>query len=122
MAFVQLNPRTIPTERNDCVVRALTIALNRSYDEMHAICGAAGRKPRKGMYVYQIEQALQKKFTWVMRHERVTFAQFARINPKGRFVVIKRGHAVALIDGVWYDSSPEICGARSRVTSFCRID
>jgi hypothetical protein len=122
MAFVQLNPRTIPTERNDCVVRALTIALNRSYDEMHAICGAAGRKPNQGMLIYEIEYAIQKQFIWVMRHERVSFARFAKQNPVGRFVVVKRGHAVALVDGVWYDSHPDACGSRNKVMSYCRVD
>jgi hypothetical protein len=122
MAFIQLNPRTIPTESNDCVVRALTIALNKSYDEVHAICGASGRRPNKGMTVYEIEQATKLRFDLIPRNKRVSFAQFAEQNPTGRYVVIKRGHAVALIDGVWYDAHRSACGPRSKVMTYCKID
>ena len=122
MKFKQINPRTIPTESNDCVVRALTIALNKSYDEMHAICGAAGRRPNRGMSVYEIEQATSLRFDLIPRSQRVSFAQFAKQNSTGRYVVIKRGHAVALVDGVWHDAYKTTCGARSKVLSYCKID
>ena len=50
-----------------------------------------------------------------------TFAQFAASNPVGRFVVLRRGHAVALIDGTFLDSAYRTCGPRARVTSWCRV-
>lgn len=36
-------------ERNDCTVKALSIATGMPYDEAHSLCAAHGRMPRKGM-------------------------------------------------------------------------
>jgi len=126
--FKQVNPRTIPTESNDCVVRAMAVALDKHYEDVHTVCGMVGRKPRQGMTVAKIEEAVylstqnpESKFTWVMKYDRPTFAQFARGNPTGRFIVVRRGHAVALINGVWHDAYKTGCGSRARVMSFCKV-
>ena len=127
MKFKQINARTIQTEANDCVVRAMTVALERSYEEMHDVCSAAGRQPRRGMPIYEIEQALTKilsldtKMQFIPRSQRMTFAQFVKQNPTGRYVVIRRGHAVALIDGVWHDAHESGCGARARVMCYSKL-
>jgi len=126
--FKQVNPRTIPDESNDCAVRAMAVALDKAYEDVHKVCGMAGRPPRKGMTVSEIEKAVHmstrnpdSKFTWMTKHARPTFAQFANSNPTGRFIVVRKGHAVALIDGVWYDAVKSGCGARARVMSFCKV-
>jgi hypothetical protein len=118
-------------EHRDCVVRALSLAFNRAYQDVHAICAAAGRKPGRGMYANQIDDALKAltgdpkaKAVWTweyMSAKRPTFAQFAKENPVGHFVVSKRGHMVALIDGVYHDAHPSGCGARCRVIRHYRI-
>jgi hypothetical protein len=110
--YIKNNPRTIDAETNDCVVRALSLAFNREYGEVHGVCAKVGRKPRRGMYRSQTDKAIQiltgnktavlEKYS---RGNRCTLKTFARDNPKGNFVVIKRGHAVALIDGVYHDNS-----------------
>jgi len=50
-----------------------------------------------------------------------TFAQFAASNPVGRFIVLRNGHAVALINGTFLDSAARTCGPRARVTAWCRV-
>lgn len=47
--------RAALNEKNDCVVRAITAASNGaySYEEIHALCKAAGRKDGEGMYSIQ---------------------------------------------------------------------
>lgn len=50
-----------------------------------------------------------------------TFAQFAASNPVGRFIVLRKGHAVALINGTFLDAAAHTCGPRARVTSWCRV-
>lgn len=131
MQFKPANPRPDGfAETNDCVVRALSLAFNRAYADVHDICSSVGRKPRRGMYRTQTDAAIRlltgnndAKGTLCVGASRslLTFAQFARENPVGRFVVIKRGHAVALIDGVYHDmGNSASCGARCRVQYFYR--
>ena len=128
MKFIKKNPRTISTEKNDCVVRAMTIAYDSSYEVVHKACEAAGRRPQRGMNGYQVIKALELltgredvSMTWYkIKSDRPTMAQFVRANPKGRFLTIIHGHAVALIDGVYYDASEP--GARHRVWAYARLD
>ena len=49
-------------EENDCVVRAITAASNGAYtyEEVHAICKAAGRKNGEGMWSSQSMPVMQK--------------------------------------------------------------
>ena len=125
MKFKTSNPRPDGlAENNDCVVRALSLAFNKPYTEVHQACAAAGRRPRRGMFRSQTDRAIQtitgkldaRGSTFPYRNHRPTFAQFASMNPEGHFIVIKRGHAVALIDGVYHDMCGSAsCGARCRV-------
>lgn len=47
-------------ETNDCVVRALSVATQLPYAEMHTYLATDyGRKPRKGMYTGQYHRALE---------------------------------------------------------------
>jgi len=48
-----------PFETDDCTVLALAHVLNSSYAEAHAICEAAGRKPRTGMFCIDIHRMLK---------------------------------------------------------------
>jgi hypothetical protein len=131
MQFKPANPRPDGlSETNDCVVRALSLAFNRPYVEVHEVCASVGRKPRRGMFRIQTDAAIAKitgdASAAGVRLSRYTtgyptFAQFARENPVGRFVVIKRGHAVALIDGVYHDvAQSAACSARCRVQYYYR--
>jgi hypothetical protein len=110
--YICNNPRTIETETNDCVVRALSLAFNRDYSEVHTMCAKAGRKARRGMRRAQTDAVIQMltankqaKLERYTRGNRCTLKTFARDNAKGNFIVIKRGHAVALIDGVYHDNT-----------------
>jgi hypothetical protein len=124
--FVAANPRSedFQGERNDCVVRALSIAANLHYSTAHEYCARAGRPSRRGMYEPQINRAISLiegrtvQMNWVS--SKMTLAQFASLNPVGRFMVSKRGHAVALIDGVYHDMAD--CGARSVVRKWYRFE
>jgi hypothetical protein len=126
--FIAANPRSpdFSGERNDCVVRALSIASGLHYATAHEYCAKAGRPRGRGMYDPQVDRAISliegKQVEMEWSFERRTFAEFARLNPVGRFIVLKRGHAVALVDGVYHDMALSICGARSIVRKFYRFE
>ncbi len=107
--FASANPRSIEGESNDCVVRALSLAFNKPYAEVHALCAKIGRDKGRGMRWGQIDLAIQELTgNGIAKMDRPTrkqtFSTFARDHKRGNYVVIKRGHAVALIDGVFHDA------------------
>jgi hypothetical protein len=124
--FISANPRpTDLKESNDCTVRATSLAMNLPYLDVHKKFEFAGRQPRRGVSMTTMNRALclitKSSKVMVRVLDEPTFAQFARANPKGRFIVVKRGHAVALIDGVWHDAHIKCAGARSRVRYYYEV-
>jgi hypothetical protein len=111
-------------ENNDCVVRAFSLALNKPYDEVHAICAKHGRKPNRGCLAgVQRDVAKHYGMQGIMldignlgKREGIypTLAMFLRRFPKGHFYVARRGHAFTIIDGVVHDWARGT-GHRSRI-------
>ena len=138
MQVIAANPRPDSlAESKDCVVRALSLAFNKPYLDVHAICAKVGRRKHQGMRTPAIDAAIgmltgnmadglqqTTKYNRVHtdKHPRLTFAQFAAKYPKGRFVVVMRGHALALIDGVYHDMYSAAVGARCRVCAFYEVN
>ena len=114
--FIKANPRD-RVESNDCSVRAVSVASGLPYYKVHAAFTEAGRKTGKGVSVRIMIAALEKlgimqqPETLVFR--RPTLSYWLSNNPTGNWVIVKRDHAFAILDGVVHDSSP--VGARSRV-------
>lgn len=124
--FISANPRPEDLrESNDCTVRATSLAMNKHYFDVHKAYASVGRKPRHGVTVSTMNEALKVLTTservMIRALDEPTFSQFAKDNPKGRFIVVKRKHAVALIDGVWHDAHASCAGARCRVKFYYEI-
>lgn len=110
-------------DRNDCVVRAMSLVANVPYAEVAALALKHGRKPGKGTsHATQAAMARDLGMAQVLdcywgrfRSLRPTLASFMRSNPFGHFYVVRRGHAFVVIDGVVHDWSASDTGARSRV-------
>jgi len=113
-------------ERNDCAVRAVAISAAISYREAHQLLAAEGRRSRRGTKTWMTERAIKKAGA---KLEEVTFT-YLRQNPTlaeavhrlniGRYLIITRGHALTLIDGVIHDAGT-ISGPRSRVRRAFRV-
>lgn len=108
--LVHYNPNPVNASTTDCVIRALSKALNKSWDDVYwdlceegAKLGVWGdRLPvwtkylrENGFYRYAIPNSCPHCYT---------IERFAEDNPKGRFVVATDSHVVAVIDGDVYDS------------------
>jgi hypothetical protein len=114
-------------EWNDCSVRALAIAAGITYGQAHDLLKAQGRKDRKGARVYMIRAAAastakvedvlvrQPKTHWMGGYSYTcpTLSQVIRKHSSGRYILITRNHAIALVDGVIYDSFEP--GAKTRI-------
>jgi hypothetical protein len=98
-----------PKERNDCVVRALTSALDTDYGKAHRICRHAGRRNRNGMIthkaVLQVREEWGQKYRTLKRGVGGTLANFIATHPIGSFVVTVRRHAIAIVNGAANDDT-----------------
>ena len=93
-------------DKNDCVVRAVMAATGCSYETASAMLAAAGRKMGKGTFaetwrlVYDKYLGLEKLD---IKAEFWTVAAFIAAHPKGSYIVHKKRHAFAVVDGILHD-------------------
>lgn len=120
----------------DCTVHATAIAAQIPYYEAHQLLARFGRRPRHGVNynafisgvcvlsegkigayrVQRVKIGSHDSGERLMRRPQayVTLGQFLKDFPNGRFVVRKRGHVFAVIDGKQFDASPN--SLRCRLT------
>lgn len=118
------------SDRNNCALNAMSIVFNKPYYEVYRTFKDFGRVGGKGSSVRMITMALNvlKQGTpekainnWQMPTKvKLSLSKFARMYPKGKYYVIKSNHALALIDGVWYDN--QVPNPRSYVKYFFKVD
>ena len=121
------------SETNDCVVRAFMMTLDLSYDKAHKfVAEKFKRVNRKGTYTQMYMKNIlgcQKngyKMNLMGYHPSRVFGDrkkllnpkykketgytvksFMEQHPVGRYFIIVKGHALALVDGVLYGNSDE---------------
>ena len=108
--WMRCNPNPGHKEVPDCVVRALAIALNRRwldiYDDLYAVGRREFDMPSSdavwGKYLYQM--GFQPFLLPESCPRCVTIRAFSRMFPRGTYIIGTGSHAVAVIDGDYYDS------------------
>lgn len=141
MKFVEHNARPEGIkERSDCFIRAMTKASGLPYEQVHKVFKASGRPDRRGTPWHAVRHGTpallgaETQFVMFDYHYesignywsrqrravgRPTLAQFAAEHKTGRYVIVIRSHAFAMIDGVQYDTAKN--GTRSRVMGYIKI-
>lgn len=120
-------------ETNDCVVRAFMVSLDLSYDKAHKfVADKFNRHSRKGTYTnvylknildcqkngykmtlmgYHPSQAFGYRKKLVnpnyKKETGYTVKSFMEQHTVGRYFIIVKGHALALVDGVLYGNQSE---------------
>ena len=126
-------------DRNNCALNAVAIALNKPYYRVYKAFKSVGRRGGKGSSIRQITDAitLLKIDQWenmsintladkvvteykTPTYLKITLNKFAKMYPTGKFIVIKSRHALALVDGVWYDNT--MPNPRAYVKCFYRVE
>jgi hypothetical protein len=130
MEYVKQLADITETDRNNCALNAMSIVLNKPYYEVYQTFKDFGRRGGKGASVRMITTALNVlKYNhkeeainnWQMPTKlKLSLAKFAKMYPTGKYYVIKSRHALALIDGVWYDN--QVPNPRSYVKYFFKVD
>ncbi len=97
-------PDSFAFERKDCTVRAFSTAANIPYQDAHAAMELGGRKPKRGVYTPAALAKLKPlvESTPVIR-KRITLQAFCKRFPEGRYLMRRKGHAFAVVDGKAYD-------------------
>lgn len=106
-------------ETNDCVVLAMSSSLGIPYEDAHKFVSEKfGRKPRKGTpdFIYKMDQSAYKKevifnkkvkrvntrvMDWKLsKFKPITVNKFILNNMGGTYIVVVRGHAFTIKNGV----------------------
>ena len=123
-------------DRNNCALNAMAIVFNLPYYEVYSKFKQFGRVGGQGSSLVTVTAVLNC-FRWYREANvpitkwiktkgknptqlKMTLAKFARQYPTGKYYVIKSNHALALIDGVWYDN--QVPNPRSYVKYFFKVD
>ena len=102
---------THPNERLDCVVRGFAIAAGIPYPEAHAMFKAAGRRDRcrtRNTILNKLMNGFIKTGINGFKVSRagdcgITVKRYITEHSQGRYLLGRRGHVFAVIDGVIHD-------------------
>lgn len=108
--FIEYNPNPVSARVGDCTVRALTKALDASWEDAYLLLCAAG---------FQMGDMPSSDLTWgatLRQHgfkrymipntcpDCYTVRDFCRDHPTGAYVLKSEGHVATVVDGDLYDS------------------
>lgn len=108
--WIRCNPNPKGKEVPDCVVRAIAIALDMKwydvYDDLCSIgrdeCNMPSADSVWGKYLYL--QGFEPFLLSSACSRCITIAEFCRYYPLGVYIIGTGSHAVAVIDGNYYDN------------------
>lgn len=108
--WMRCNPNPMHKEVPDCVIRALCIALNERWTDIYDDLCRLGRKECNmpsadavwGKYLYQ--RGFEPFLIPSVCPKCVTVNEFTKMYPEGTYIIGTGSHAVAVINGDYYDS------------------
>lgn len=102
--YLNLNP--LKRSEEDCVIRAIALATDRSYAEIYDKLYYVSRLldlPYNCVCSYSFLLGEVFGFSRVYVPESITIGDFAQANTDGVYLVRAKGHLTCIIDGVIYD-------------------
>lgn len=108
--WIKANPNPMRKEVPDCVIRAISIALNRRWIDVYDDLCNLGRMEFNmpsadsvwGKYLYHL--GFEPFLIPSVCPKCVTINEFTKMYPRGTYIIGTGSHAVAVIDGNYYDS------------------
>lgn len=110
MSFVKVNPNPYGRVTGDCVIRAITIAQDRSWDDIYLALSVQGFEIGDwgnsndvwGSYLKQ--QGYKRNVIPNACPDCYTVRDFAEDHKRGTFILSTGTHVVTIIDGDYYDA------------------
>lgn len=119
-------------ENRDCVIRAYAVLTGKSYETIHKLAAKHGRKEKQGTSDRTIRLMANElglelvPYGWKVIARRgkytldyPTLAQHLRDKPSVDCLIVRKGHAFAIKDGIVRDWATGT-GARSRIQYYIR--
>lgn len=108
--WVKINPNPGKRHVGDCVIRAIAVATGKPwlnvYDELYLLgrdtYDMMSGNETWGLYLYRM--GFDPFLLPDACPECVTVREFARHFPEGSYIVGTGSHAVAIVDGDWFDT------------------
>lgn len=108
--WIRSNPNPLGKQAGDCVVRAIAIATEQSWGKVYDDLCRLGRQEcempnSNAVWGKYLDQMGFEQFLLPEACPRcMTVRAFANRMPAGTYIIGTGSHAVAVIDGDWYDS------------------
>ena len=108
--WVKCNPNPLGKAANDCVVRAIAVAMGRSWRDVYRdICDLGeiecDMPNSNSVWSLYLRENGYEQFLLPNNCPRcMTVRAFAERYPRGTYIIGTGQHAVAVISGSWYDS------------------
>lgn len=104
------NPNPANNFTGDCVIRALSIALNESWDDIFLQLMVTGYEMKdmpssNNVWAYFLHnRGFERNVIPDICPDCVTIRDFAQNTPNGIYILGTGSHVVAVIDGTYYDT------------------
>ena len=108
--YIHANPNPVGKYVEDCVIRAISIATNRSWDDVFVHICIQGYLMKNMPSVNKVWGAYLTSIGFIKEQipntcpECYTIRDFCYDNPNGIFILATGSHVVAVIDGDYYDT------------------
>lgn len=93
---------------NDCVVRAISLAQNKSWDKVYSELSTLAQQSCVLLDdVSFVEPYLNERYNktcYKINGHRISVNDFIKQNPLGTYLVTMKGHITCIIDGTIYDT------------------
>ena len=110
MAYIYANPNPYKKIVDDCVIRALSIALNKSWDDIHRDLAERSFYDKDMMNAnvvwgrYLEDIGLERSYLGEKCPLCYSVKDFTDEHQKGIYILCSGSHVVAAVDGDWYDT------------------
>ena len=106
--FKYYNANPLQRQVNDCTVRAISLALGKSWDETYYILSKyAQEQAIMPDDVTYIDEFLDKNFDKIYvskQRRKMTVEEFVKAHPFGIYLITMSGHITCCVDGCIYDT------------------
>lgn len=101
--YYNANPRQ--RKVNDCTVRAISLATNKTWEETFLDLSTAALEEKiMPDDVHYIDRYLEKTFDKIFLPRKITVEEFVNTHSHGIYLITMRGHITCCIDGCIYDT------------------
>ena len=108
--FIQVNPNPLQKSTGDCVIRAISILMDKTWDEIYLLLSVYGFEMKEWGNSNALWDAFLRDEGYVRNVIPdtcpicYTVADFCRDNPDGKFLLATGEHVLCVISGDHYDT------------------